>query len=63
MEKIESGDCWRLKTNPSYTVYVAHVLFGFVFFRRFNATEHLKKKDFLEHFEYSHYIPTHQEMG
>ena len=62
-EEIKAGHCWKSKTNPDYTVYVAHVFFGRVFFQRWGATAHLKKKDFLEHFEYSHYAPTHQEMG
>jgi len=34
-----------------------------VFFQRYDSTDSLKKKNFLEHFEYSHYAPTHQELG
>ena len=60
---IKSGEYWSLKTNPSYLVLVKYVLFGIVFFQRYNSLANLKKKDFLEHFEYSHYAPTHQELG
>jgi|WetSurSiteA1Bulk_404760.scaffolds.fasta_scaffold136407_4 hypothetical protein len=60
---IKSGEYWKLKTNSSYLILVKYVLFGVVFFQRYDATDSLKKKDFLEHFEYSHYAPTHQELG
>ncbi len=61
--KIQPGQCWKSKTNSSYTVLIKYFFFGIVFFQQYVATEHLKKKDFLEYFEYSHYVPTHQEMG
>jgi len=60
---IKSGEYWKSKTDSSYLVLVKYVLFGIVFFERWNSIANLKKKDFLEHFEYSHYAPTHQEIG
>jgi hypothetical protein len=56
---IRAGEYWRLKKNPDYIVLVDGILLGIVYFERsfgfFNeASAHLKKKDFLKHFEYSH---------
>jgi len=60
---IKEGEYWKLKTNSDYLVLVKYTFFGYVFFQRRNSTVHLKKKKFLEHFEYSHYAPSHIEMG
>ncbi len=60
--RIQPGQYWKLKTNSHYTVLIERVIFGIVFFKRFDATAFLKKKKFFERFTYSHYSPTHQEM-
>jgi hypothetical protein len=61
--KINSGEYWKSKTNSDYLVLVKYTFLGYVFFQRWSSTAHLKKEKFLEHFEYSHYAPTHQELG
>lgn len=61
---IKHGEYWVNKVSPSDGRLVLSSNNLFVFFERDDGSKgFLGKGTFLDNYKYSHYIPTHQELG